>query len=163
MIEDCNILKELLNYDPVSGVFIWKKSRGRCAAGAIAGSLFSNGYVRIHFLNRDQLAHRLAWLYVYGEWPEDEIDHIDGDKKNNSISNLRKCSSGENKQNRKSSGRSSKYLGVSWATRDKVWISQITVNGVTKKLGAFKVEYEAAEAYRKAKRELHNFNPEVNR
>ncbi len=163
MNKDSDKLKELLSYDAASGVFTWKKSRGRCSAGAVAGSLFSNGYVRVHFLKRDQLAHRLAWLYVYGDWPKCEIDHIDGNKQNNSISNLRECSSAENKQNRVSSGRTSKHLGVSWSTRDKAWVSKITVDGKSYGLGYFKDELQAAEAYKKAKREFHKFSPEVKR
>lgn len=81
-------LRELLDYDPETGVFRWKEPRRKCRVGEVAGSLRKDGYVKIQVDGRFYQAHRLAWLCVYGVWPS-AIDHIDGNRANNAIANLR--------------------------------------------------------------------------
>ncbi len=93
-------LRSLLDYDPLTGVFLWKVSRGGTVrAGEPAGSYSVNGYRKIIVAGRSYRAHRLAWLYVYGEWPADQIDHINRVKDDNRIANLRVVSNGENRAN----------------------------------------------------------------
>src|SRR4051812_36538770 len=110
-------LHELLDYQPDTGVFRWKKRRGPRSAGAIAGSVATKGYWRITLDGQECLAHRLAWLYVHGTWPDGELDHIDQVKTNNRISNLRPVTSSQNKQNISGPQRNnaSGHRGVYWA------------------------------------------------
>ena len=89
-------LRGLLEYDGTTGVFHWK------GTGERAGSIQDKGYRTIEIGGRSYYAHRLAWLYTYGSWPNDELDHIDRNKDNNSISNLRDVSRSENNRNRRS-------------------------------------------------------------
>jgi hypothetical protein len=101
------------------------------------------------------MGHRAAWLYVHGKWPNGQIDHINGDRSDNRISNLRDVSHSVNQQNvhRPRRDNASGFLGV---TRQKnLWTSQVTVSGKTLHLGLFKTPEEAASAYLEAKRKHH--------
>ena len=90
-------LRELLAYDQDTGEFSWRVNRGGGArAGDAAGHLSSSGYVVIKFGFTAKKAHRLAWLYQYGVWPNGELDHIDGNKKNNRVENLEYVTRQEN-------------------------------------------------------------------
>ena len=154
-------LKELFGYCPDTGVFYWTVSCNRLKPGDKAGSVSSRGYVLIKISGKYYRAHRLAWLYVYGEFPKNEIDHKDGDKTNNRIDNLRECTHAQNHQNRVSMPKSSsKYTGVSWYKNSKKWRAKIVTNGVDKYLGLYESESEAYKAYCKAKFELHEFQPQ---
>lgn len=92
------LLLELFDYDKETGFFIRKVNRQRGRAGDIAGTL-KEGYIRIIINNERCLAHRLAWMYVYGEWPSGEIDHINRIRSDNRISNLRICTRQQNCNN----------------------------------------------------------------
>ena len=108
-------LKKVLNYNPLTGVFRWKIStNSRSQVGNIAGGLKPSGRWEIMYDYRAYKAHRLAWLYVYGEISEELfIDHIDGNPSNNQISNLRTCTAAENQKNRKiSKNNTSGFKGV---------------------------------------------------
>lgn len=165
-------LRELFHYCPETGVFTRLVTRAKNAqAGSIAGTIDTIGYRRISIGPGYFYGHRLAWLYVHGEWPVGSIDHIDGDRANNSIKNLRPCDQSQNNQNRvkvtryASKGRgvktASSYLGVTWGKGRKSWRAQIIVGGKYFGLGHFKTEEEAAAAYAAAKARLHSFNPTV--
>lgn len=106
-------LRELLSYDPETGIFRWSQERRRrVMAGDIAGTTSHRRGYRIICLDyRKYLAHRLAWLYVYGEWPQGEIDHINGYTDNNSIGNLRLASRQQNNWNKRAV-RSDSKLGI---------------------------------------------------
>ena len=94
-------LKELLNYDPISGIFTWKTSRGGRKPGSIAGTkCIHKGYITIQIDGTLYRAHRLAFLYMIGRLPEDQVDHIDRCKDNNAWSNLRECTQAENQLNK---------------------------------------------------------------
>lgn len=155
------VLKKLLAYDQSSGLFSWRVSRGGSAqAGAVAGSLDSKGYLQIKVAGRLYLAHRLAWLYVYGEFPDGHLDHIDRNPKNNSIANLRICSRSENHQNLGlRATNTSGVTGVAWIKRSERWLAYINVNGARRRLGLFANKADAVAARINAKRDLHRFNP----
>lgn len=155
-------LKELLSYNPEDGSFRWLVARGRMRAGQSAGRISASGYFQIQIDRVLYLSHRLAWMYVHGYWPSMHLDHIDGNRINNSIVNLRECRPFENHQNRVAKPDSgSRYLGVSWDKNREKWTASITLRGQKKFLGRFSSEIDAAAAYRNAKRELHLFNPEI--
>lgn len=155
-------LKELLEYSGNDGHFRWRARRGNVAAGSIAGCKHGAGYLKIGIDGRLYLAHRLAWLFVYGRWPEDQIDHINGNKSDNRITNLREASTAENHQNMPTpSNNRSGHIGVHWDRFTGRWMAQIRVAGKTKTLGRFDTVAEAAGAYRQAKAKLHGFQPQV--
>ncbi len=119
------------------------------------GVTMDNGYRYIHIDMRAVRAHRLAWLYVTGEWPSNCIDHINGDKSDNRFSNLRHVTSKTNAENRRNpkATASSGYIGVS-RDRNK-WRATIVSNGKQKHIGSFSTAEEAAEAYIAEKRRTH--------
>jgi hypothetical protein len=155
------ILKELLHYDPDTGIFTWKITKSfRSQVGTIAGGHDNYGYLQISINYKLYKAHRLAWLWAYGAWPKDQIDHINCIKNDNRIINLRESNNIENKQNLKKchkDNKSSGLLGVSFHKPMKKFESVIMVNGKKIRLGYFYDKHEAHEAYIKAKRELHPF------
>lgn len=152
-------LRELLHYDPSTGVFTNLVQRGSQArAGSIAGCRNENkGYWRFRIDSVDVWAHRAAWCYVTGSWPTLQIDHIDGDKINNRINNLRDVRPSVNSQNlrRPHSDNRSGFLGVSWHKRDQVYVARIYIDGQNRTLGRFSEPEEAHAAYLAAKRRLH--------
>lgn len=169
-------LKECLHYDPETGVFVWKqrpeshfKTRQGWLihlaryegqpAGHLNSSRKSLKYWEIRLDKNLYLAHRLAWLYVNGEMPLEQIDHIDGDGLNNSIKNLRVVSNQENNKNQslRSTNKSGK-VGVRWDNRLRKWSAYITVDGVFKSLGFYKDKNSAVSA-RVAAEILHGFHP----
>jgi len=165
MIEvTAEIVRELLDYNPETGEFRWKyRDRKYCKsdkgwktwngknAGKIAGHIDkSTSYRDIRIFDKLYKAHRLAWLYVYGEWPN-EIDHINRIRDNNRIENLRDVTRTQNQWNQSNQfGRSSQYKGVTWHKATDKWRAQIKINGKFKHLGLFAIEIEAARAYDRA-------------
>ena len=93
-------LRNLLTYYPETGLFVWRHDKGRGRAGMVAGSRDSKGYVVMSLDHKMYKAHRLAWLYVHGVWPQGQIDHINGDKADNRIANLRDVTQSQNLINR---------------------------------------------------------------
>ena len=156
-------LREILNYDPDTGVFTWRVPKGRrVKAGAVAGCDNGDEYIRIRIDGRDYRAHRLAWLYVHGCWPSDQLDHINGNRSDNRMSNLREATPAENNQNRAiSSKNTSGFPGVHWHRAKCKWQAQINVNGKKRHLGWLSDPAEAHAAYTAAKARLHTFNPTV--
>jgi hypothetical protein len=150
-----------LNYDPNTGAFTWAiKPCKNVRVGAVAGVLNKDGYRRIQIDGKRHLAHRLAWWFVHGNWPADQIDHINGIKDDNRIINLREATSAENQQNLgKSKRNTSGYTGVTWHKHAEKYQAQITVNGKKIYLGYFDDPAEADQAYLDAKADLHKFNP----
>lgn len=157
-------LKELLDYDPGTGVFSWIVDRGGTAkAGSVAGRLNGNTYLQIMVDGKRYCAHRLAWLYVHGEFPPDQLDHINRIRTDNRISNLRPATGTENNQNcSKRSDNTSGVIGVGWHKKCGKWVAHIRLNGRRKHLGLYDTIEEAAAARASAKAELHTFHPEDN-
>jgi len=150
---------ELLDYDPDSGIFTWRVSRGRARAGSPAGCIESNGYLRIQIDARQYSAHRIAWLMTHGEFPPDEIDHIDGDRLNNRISNLRAVTRLENLRNQaRQKNNTSGVTGVVWRKDRAKWQSSIKVNWRRKHLGYFD-SFDDAVAARTLAEAIHGFHP----
>lgn len=156
-------LRELLDYDPATGVFTWRKNLcNSVGAGDLAGTTHRTGYRVIQVAKRLYLAHRLAWLYMHGHWPKSLLDHINRVKTDNRIVNLREVSQSENRQNcLKLRSNTSGYKGVTKSQVKGRWQAQITVNGRGKYLGLFDTPELAHEAYVKAAAILHTHNAEV--
>lgn len=148
-------LRELMDYDPGTGHFTHKPGQKWRRAGKVAGAINNLGYRLIRVDNRLYRAHRLAWLYVHGEWPAGEIDHINGKRDDNRIENLRDVTVSVNQQNRKraAANGSTGLLGVS--TAKARYRAAIALDGASFYLGSFDTAEEAHEAYLAAKRKMH--------
>ena len=149
-------LREQLHYNPDTGVFTWLADGARNAKykkGDVAGKLNWDGYLIISFMNQSHGGHRLAWLYVNGEMPLNQIDHIDRDKQNNRINNLRDVSQAINSQNTtRSEGTYTGIVGVTCERFDKVWVATIMVDGKPIYLGYHKSLLSAAKARYRAEK-----------
>lgn len=146
-------LHELLHYDEATGHFTRKvTTAARAVAGTVAGDVDSKGYWRLRVDCKRYLAHRLAWFYVHGEWPE-EIDHKNRVRTDNRLSNLRSADRFMNKHNTKChKDNLSTLKGVSFHAPSKRWRARIHVNGGELWLGAFDTPEEAHGAYVEAAR-----------
>lgn len=143
-------LREVLRYDMETGHFYWRKNiHHRCSGvGERAGGMQSNGYVRIGIDGNRYLAHRLAWLYVHGEWPRIGIDHINRIRNDNRIKNLRLANQMLNCRNVGLSTRNkSGHKGISWVKDRKKWLAQVRINGKHASLGRFDKKSDAISAY----------------
>ena len=149
-------LRSILHYDPATGIFTWKvRTAKRVKVGDIAGCPNGDGYLQIRVCSRKYRAHRLAWLYHFGEWPEDQIDHINRNRSDNRISNLRDISHKQNLQNTgKYSNNTSGHPGVSWHKQSAKWQVKIKHNYKQIHLGYFSILEEAIAA-RKAAEKLY--------
>jgi len=151
------LLYELLHYDPLTGVFTWRgartgRSRGRAREGQVAGTLGTDtGYWNIGITDDGRKgiykAHRLAWLYMTGEWPRKQIDHIDMNKLNNAWANLREASPDQNKSNGSSYRSASHKKGAHFQKKTGRWASAIRVMNRTVHLGTFDSEDAAHARY----------------
>lgn len=139
-------LRELLTYDKDTGIFRWRVNRRRVCAGDIAGYQNPRGYIYVVIDREWHRAHRLAWLYVYGKMPVDQIDHINMVKSDNRINNLRQATNGQNHANAcvRSDSRSG-FKGVQ--RRGARWLAYISKDGKQIRLGSFGTVEEASEAY----------------
>jgi hypothetical protein len=148
-------LRELLHYNPETGEFTWLAApRAQRQAGDRAG-FANNGYRLIGIAGHRYYEHRLAWLYMAGEWPPENIDHRDLDRANNRWTNLRLATYSQNAQNRPiGKANTSGYKGVYWHKIDEKWRAVIRVGGRRKHLGLFN-DKEAAHAAYVAAAEKH--------
>jgi hypothetical protein len=147
-------LCEQVTYSPETGIFTrlsgYKKGK---AAGTISKS---TGYVQFALAGKTYLAHRLAWFYVHGYWPK-AVDHVNRNKQDNRLSNLREVTYSQNMHNLPVSKRnSSGYLGVSKAPRTEKWVAYVCVNYKNKFLGSFDTPEKASAAYVAAKDSITN-------
>lgn len=156
-------LQQLLHYDPDTGAFTWKSREYPPAwnanwAGKRAGKVSPKGYVQISVDGRLHYAHRLAWLYMTGSWPLNQIDHIDGNRAANGFANLRDVPGGVNQQNRRGASRANRttgLLGVSVCAKTGKFRAQIKVDGRSLNLGRHDSPEQAHICYLNAKRESH--------
>ena len=156
-------LRTLLRYEPETGRLYWNEREGNAAFnGRFAGKeAFDNvlkGYRVGTVQGRRYRAHRVIWAINTGQWPKDQIDHIDHDRANNVMTNLRECSNRSNHQNMKlSAANTSGITGVMFVERLQKWTAFIMVDGVATNLGTF-VAKTAAIAARKAAEVKHGFH-----
>ena len=150
-------VRELLDYDPETGVFTWRVAKGRKSKGMLAGCIDHYGYVQIGIDGTHYKGHRIAWLITNGAWPSEHIDHRNGVRNDNRSANLREASQSINMQNllRPMEGNTSGFLGVCWDTEKQSFMAQIKTKGKNKFLGRFTDPNEAHAAYLDAKRRLH--------
>lgn len=150
---------EIFEYN--DGKLFWKVSFGsRALVGSEAGYDSLIGYRVVGFQKRKFYCHRIIWEMLVGTIPDKIlVDHINGDKKDNRICNLRLATPSQDKCNvskpKRTIGRTSEFLGVCWAAKKKKWKSEITLNGKNKFLGHFDSELKASDAYLQAKLKLH--------
>ena len=159
-------LRQLLRYDPETGILYWNarepewfedgkrpaewraRNWNSLFAGKPAGYIAPHGYNLIQLPGRMECAHRIAWTMVHGEWPE-FIDHVDGDRANNKLSNLRNVTRGENARNKaRPSNNKSGVIGVSWYKGECRWVAEIKHNRKKISLGRY-ATFEDAVAARK--------------
>ena len=154
--EDCTLsqayLKSILDYDPETGCFLWKSKNK-------AGGVCPQGYWRIKINKRSYKAHRLAWLYAYGEMPKYFLDHINGDKIDNRLCNLRLATNAENQMNRVKPcvTNNSGFLGVNFNKQMNKFAARIQSEGKRIHIGYFDTAEEASDAYIAKKTELSKF------
>lgn len=156
-------VQDLLFYNSITGEFTWRQGRaGTAAPGAQAGLRKKRGHLEIKVDGVRFMAHRLAWLWMTGEWPEDEIDHIDRNPGNNAWNNLRKATPAQNKLNRPCDPRSA--IGLKGVTQARgregkpvpgKFKAQIARNGTMEYLGTYKTPEEAHAVWKIAYLELH--------
>jgi len=157
VIPSANILRELLKYDPLTGIFTWKETRGRVRKGEVAGwKKKGTRYTKISVNGVIYYAHRLAWVMYYEQEPPAIIDHIDRDKCNNRIANLRDTTQARNNYNTGTPrNNTSGFKGVRVKpSRRKKFQAYIAINGKQQSLGYYLTGAEASEAYQQAISEL---------
>lgn len=154
-------LRKLLAYDPETGLLTWKpRAAGpqswntRYAGAAALNCVHADGYRKGRIYKVLLRAHRVAWAVHHGSWPENHIDHINGDRADNRISNLRNVTRQENQKNmRLPSDNTSGRIGVWWHKKNKKWVAEIKSAGRKRHLGSFTRFEDACKARADAERE----------
>lgn len=147
-------LKQILNYNPITGIFTWIKTNKEASSGKCAW-----GYKRLKIAGKTLKQHRLAWLYMTGHFPEEYIDHINGIKTDNRFCNLREATNTQNQHNRikPSSNSSHNLIGITWNKEVSKWCARISVDRKRIHLGYFDDKEIAHQVYLNAKRKYHTF------
>jgi len=150
------LLKTILQYDPETGIFVRLASTQPYFIGKPAGCPTARGYITIQILGRRYPAHRLAWLYMTGDWPEFIIDHKNGDVADNSFTNLREANGAKNSYNmRKSKANTSGIKGVYLHKKTQMWAGVVTYGGSRYWTGSHPTKEAAEQAVRAKREELH--------
>ena len=163
---DIELLRDIIKYNPETGELIWKERSDDFPASITSIRAFNTknankpiyqeqhrGYLRVCLFGKNYKSHRVAWAIYYGYWPDDQIDHIDGDRSNNRIENLRAASQTENSRNTKiPSTNMSGVIGVFWDKRRFKWEARISENSKSVYLGEFDYFWDAVEARRDAEK-----------
>ena len=149
-------LKEHLHYSIITGKFYWIKPRQNIKVLSVAGNTYSNGYRYVELNGKAHRAHRLAWFWVTGEWPVNNIDHKNGVRDANYWLNIRNATSSQNQHNKgMQSNNKSGFKGVSWDTTANKWRADIRLNCKSKFLGFGLTPEEAHEKRLRAEKEFH--------
>ena len=148
-------LRSVLRYEPESGKFFWLKGNNQKKAGDEAGFLTKFGYVTIYTCRRHFMAHRLAWLWMTGEWPKARVDHKNMVRSDNRWNNLREADDSDNKANQKAYRNN--FLGVKGVRLHESgkYVARVCKNGKSSYLGVFDTIEEARSAYEAAAKKLH--------
>ncbi len=156
-------LKEVLSYDPVTGLFIWNHDRGGTAKhNSVAGTSHTKGYIKIKIDGKLYFAHRLAFVYVTGEFPKEQVDHLNNIRHDNRWNNLRLVTQEENQHNRKKSKNNTTGIeGVYWEKARNKYKVQIYINNTCINIGRYDTLEAAKEARENAKRIYHPTSPEA--
>ena len=150
-----DLLKHLFDYDKETGNLIWKIKRRGITNGAVGGCTTKEGYRQVSINSKSYLAHRIVFLLHKGYLPK-TLDHINGDRADNRIENLRPVTGNQNQHNRKlNKNNTSGHKGVSWCKRKNKWTAAVKLESKRIHLGAFDNLEEAAEVVRAAREELH--------
>ena len=145
-------LRRMISYDPETGIIRRIRATAVTTAGAIAGYIDVNGYRCLDIAGRPYKAHRIAWFYVTGVWPNEYIDHINGVKSDNRFVNLRLATNSQNQANRGlARTNTSGVTGVRYQVDRRKWVAMITVNGHCQNLGRYATKEEAIAAYQTAR------------
>lgn len=148
-----------LHYDQETGALTWAVRAPGVRIGELAGSVNRYGYRVINLGRKPYRVGRLVWFLVHGEWPQGEIDHINGDKLDDRLSNLRVVDRFGNAQNMPSSAQANNHScglrGVTWNKQHRRWQSKLMANKVVYHVGYFRTPEEAHEAYMRLKARLH--------
>ena len=145
-----SLLIEKLQYFPETGIFVWNKN------GDVAGYPKSNGYMQVRIDGKYYLLHRLAWMYIHGEFPNGDIDHINRVRNDNRLNNLRVVNRCENQQNRSIQiNNTSGVTGVIYSKKYGTWRARIKANNTYCHLGSFKTFEDAVFARKQAESLLH--------
>jgi hypothetical protein len=150
-------LKEILEYNPDTGVFTWKKTvNSRAVIGSVAGYKINEGYIQISIYGKKYRAHRLAFLYMTGKWPKELVDHVNQIKDDNRYINLREATVSQNNINsKKQKNNKSGYRGVYWDSKNQIWRVQIKYKSKHRYLGRYADIKEAASVYKAAALKLY--------
>jgi hypothetical protein len=151
-------LQEFVSYDPNTGFFTRVVGNNRNThAGDVAGTVHRTGYVYLMIDRKTYAAHRLAWFYMFGAWPANDIDHINGNKSDNRLANLRDLPTKLNCQNERSARKNNPtgLMGVQFRKGRQKWTATVRVEGKSYRLGSFSTAEEAHAAYIDGKRALH--------
>lgn len=150
-------VRAALDYHPETGLMFWRlPTSKRRQQGALAGTVNKWGYRVIQINGRLYTVHRLAWFHAHGVWPEDDLDHINGDRDDNRMANLREATRSQNSVNGKLRvNNSSGFKGVCWDKSKQRWSVSVYLNGKQTRIGRFRTLEEASDAYRRAADELH--------
>ena len=155
-------LKQILSYCPITGHFTWLSPRAnRVKIGDRAGCINKlDGYRQLVVNSKKYKEHRLVWFYVYGIFPTNTIDHINGIRDDNRLVNLREATLQQQNQNLTiRNDNSSGFTGVYWSKAASKWQAYIDIDGKRHHLGLFENKQDAYESRIKKKKELHTFNP----
>jgi len=154
-------VREILKYDPETGAFVRLVKTSNCIkVGSVAGWPDKDGYLKINIDGHGYMAHRLAWLYVYGSWPSSNLDHINQVKDDNRLVNLREVTVSQNQQNTPiRTNNKSGFRGVSFAKEIGRWRAGIRLNGKGYHLGYFGSPEDASVAYQSAASKMHTHQP----
>lgn len=148
--------RERFSYDPETGQLRYKKATSRSRVGQLAGSRHAQGYLELTILGKRHLVHRVVWAMVTGEWPSELLDHYDGNKTNNRLSNLKSVSQVENQANRHKLNYNNttgvKGVWASKSAKGTTYIAEITKDRRKISLGSFSTLEEARNARLKAEK-----------
>lgn len=150
-------LKDALDYNESTGIFTWKISpMSKVKSGSVAGTIRKiDGYIHIQYKGKIYKGHRLAWFFVYGVMPLNQIDHIDHNGSNNAISNLREVDNSLNQRNGGfRSDNTSGFVGIYWHKKRNSWCAKLTVNGKNIHIGWYRNKEDAIKARKDANRQF---------